>query len=404
MFLTDRELFYRHLAIPAEVPDAIEIVKAEGIYVYDDMGNRYVDLVSGVSVSNVGHLHPEVVDAVKNQITKYMHLMVYGKYIQSPQVQLAGLMAENMPEKLNSVYFVNSGSEAIEGALKLAKRITGRTEMVSFKNAYHGHTHGAMSMLGNEEMKYAFYPLLPDIRFLNFNSLDDLAQITNKTACVLIEPIQAEAGILIPDKNYIKAVRERCDEVGAILIFDEVQMGFGRTGKLFAFEHFDVVPDIICLAKAMGGGMPIGAFVSSQKNMKLLTHNPELGHITTFGGHPVSCASALASLKVILREKLADSANIKGRMFAKALEGHPLVKEVRQIGLMLAVELTDDTVTDKVVHGLYKERLIIDRFLFHSASFRIAPPLTITEEEVKMIYNQILKVFNNILTERKRII
>ncbi len=402
MFLTDRELFYRHLAIPAEVPDAIEIVKAEGIYVYDDMGNRYVDLVSGVSVSNVGHLHPEVVDAVKNQITKYMHLMVYGKYIQSPQVQLAGLMAENMPEKLNSVYFVNSGSEAIEGALKLAKRITGRTEMISFKNAYHGHTHGAMSMLGNEEMKYAFYPLLPDIRFLNFNNFDDLAQITKKTACVLIEPIQAEAGILIPDKNYIKAVRERCDEVGAILIFDEVQMGFGRTGKLFAFEHFDVVPDIICLAKAMGGGMPIGAFVSSQKNMKLLTHNPELGHITTFGGHPVSCAAALASLKVILRENLAESAQIKGRMFAKALEDHPLVKDIRQIGLMLAVELVDESVTEKVIHGLYKERLIIDRFLFHSTSFRIAPPLTITEEEVKMIYSQIIKVLNNILTDRKR--
>ena len=402
MFLTDRELFYRHLAIPAEVPDAIEIVKAEGIYVYDGMGNRYVDLVSGVSVSNVGHLHPEVVDAVRNQITKYMHLMVYGKYIQSPQVQLAGLMAENMPEKLNSVYFVNSGSEAIEGALKLAKRITGRTEMVSFKNAYHGHTHGAMSMLGNEEMKYAFYPLLPDIRFLNFNNFDDLAQITKKTACVLIEPIQAEAGILIPDKNYIKAVRERCDEVGAILIFDEVQMGFGRTGKLFAFEHFDVVPDIICLAKAMGGGMPIGAFVSSQKNMKLLTHNPELGHITTFGGHPVSCAAALASLKVILRESLAESAQIKGRMFAKALEDHPLVKDIRQIGLMLAVELVDESVTEKVIHGLYKERLIIDRFLFHSNSFRIAPPLTITEEEVKMIYSQIIKVLNNILTDRKR--
>ncbi len=402
MFLTDRELFYRHLAIPAEVPDAIEIVKAEGIYVYDDMGNRYVDLVSGVSVSNVGHLHPEVVDAVRNQITKYMHLMVYGKYIQSPQVQLAGLMAENMPEKLNSVYFVNSGSEAIEGALKLAKRITGRTEMVSFKNAYHGHTHGAMSMLGNEEMKYAFYPLLPDIRFLNFNNFDDLAQITKKTACVLIEPIQAEAGILIPDKNYIKAVRERCDEVGAILIFDEVQMGFGRTGKLFAFEHFDVVPDIICLAKAMGGGMPIGAFVSSQKNMKLLTHNPELGHITTFGGHPVSCAAALASLKIILRENLAESAQIKGRMFAKALEDHPLVKDIRQIGLMLAVELVDESVTEKVIHGLYKERLIIDRFLFHSNSFRIAPPLTITEEEVKMIYDQIIKVLNSILTDRKR--
>ncbi len=396
MYLTDRELFYRYLAVPAEIPEALEIVRAEGIYLYDDLDNRYVDLVSGVSVSNVGHQHPAVVEAVKEQAEKYMHLMVYGKYIQSPQVRLAGKMAENLPSSLDSVYFVNSGSEAIEGALKLAKRITGRTEMIGFKDAYHGHTHGAMSMLGNEKMKYAFYPLLPDIRFLHFNVLEDLAQITEKTACVLIEPIQAEAGILIPGMTYMRALRDRCTETGAMLIFDEVQMGFGRTGKLFAFEHFDVVPDILCLAKAMGGGMPIGAFVSSKERMLLLTHHPDLGHITTFGGHPVSCAAALASFDIILRDKLHEKAQAKGRLFVKWLDGHPLVKEVRQIGLMLAVELVDEVTTDKVVHEMYNNRLIVDRFLFSDTSFRIAPPLTITEEEIRMIADKILDSLNQI--------
>jgi len=396
MYLTNRELFYRNVAIPSEEPEALEIVRAEGIYIYDDLGNEYVDLVSGVSVSNVGHLHPKVVKAVEDQIKKYMHLMVYGKYIQSPQVRLAGLMTEHLPESLDSVFFVNSGSEAIEGALKLAKRMTGRTEMIAFKNAYHGHTHGAMSLLGNEEMKYAFYPLLPDVKFLEFNDLDSLSEITSKTACVLIEPIQAEAGIIIPDKNYIRAVRERCTETETVLIFDEVQMGFGRTGKLFAFEHFGVVPDILCLAKAMGGGMPIGAFVSSKKNMKLLTHHPELGHITTFGGHPVSCAAALASLEVILQEKLHEQAQAKGRMFVKRLSGHPLVKEIRQTGLMLAVELKDEDTLNKAERELFKSRLIIDRFLFDYRSFRIAPPLTINEEEIEKISQLIITSLNQI--------
>lgn len=397
MQLTNRQLFYQHLALPADVPDAIEIVKAEGIYLYDVNGKRFVDLVSGVSVSNVGHRHPKVVEAIHHQLKQYLHLMVYGKYIQSPQVKLAGKLSEKLPEKLNSVYFVNSGSEAIEGALKLAKRITGRTEIIAFKNAYHGSTHGALSVLGNEEMKYAYRPLLPDIRFLNFNQQADLEQITTQTACVIIEPIQAEAGILIPDRSYLKALRERCNETGSILIFDEVQMGFGRTGRLFAFENFGIVPDILCLAKGMGGGMPIGAFVASSANMNLLTHNPALGHITTFGGHPVNCAAALASLEVILENRLHEKASAKGKLFVELLKNHPVVQSIRQAGLMLAVELKPAFSVSKLVKVLQTNRLIVDQFLFNSSSFRIAPPLTITEQEIREVAEQVLESLNNLL-------
>lgn len=400
MHLTNRELFYQYLALPSEVPHALEIVKAKGIMLYDVNGEEYIDLVSGVSVSNVGHSHPEVIEAVKKQSEQYMHLMVYGKYIQSPQVQLAGEMAKHLPEALQSVYFVNSGSEAIEGALKLAKRITGRTEMIAFKNAYHGSTHGALSMLGNEEMKYAYRPLLPDIRFLHFNHTADLAQITHQTACVLVEPVQAEAGIIIPDKEYMQALRHRCNQTGSVLIFDEVQMGFGRTGKLFAFENFEVIPDILCLAKAMGGGMPIGAFTSSKENMQLLTHHPALGHITTFGGHPVSCAAALAAFKIILREKLHETADFKGKLFVELLQKQPLIKEIRQIGLMLAVELVEDAVADKLVDKLFENRMVVDRFLFNNTAFRIAPPLTITEKEIRMIAQRITMSLQQIEKEK----
>ncbi len=396
MQLTNRQIFYNHLALPSEVSNAIEVVKAEGIYLYDDKGDKFIDLVSGVSVSNLGHSHPEIVEAVKKQAETYMHLMVYGKYIQSPQVQLAGELIKFLPEELNSVYLVNSGSEAIEGALKLAKRITGRTEIIAFKNAYHGSTHGALSVLGNEEMKYAFRPLLPDIRFLEFNNGDDLENISENTACVLIEPVQAEAGIVIPSKEYMIALREKCNETGTILIFDEVQMGFGRTGKLFAFENFGVVPDILCLAKAMGGGMPIGAFVSSKENMQLLTHHPALGHITTFGGHPVSSAAALTSLKIIVREKLHEQADGKGKLFVENLENHPLVKEIRQIGLMIGVELINNDITDKLVNKLFENKMVVDRFLFNSASFRIAPPLNITEDEIEMISDRIITSLNEV--------
>ncbi len=385
MHLTNRQLFLRHLALPSVDEEAPEIVKAEGIYLYDIDGNQYVDLVSGVSVSNTGHGHPRIIDAIKKQLDEHMHLMVYGKYIQSTQVRLARKLADLLPDNLQSVYFVNSGSEAIEGALKLAKRITGRTGLVACRNAYHGSTHGALSLLGDEEMKYAYRPLLPDTALIRYNSLEDLQMLTENTAAFLIEPIQAEAGIILPDEGYLKAVRKRCNEVGCMLIFDEIQMGFGRTGKLFAFEHYQVVPDILCLAKALGGGMPLGAFISSRENMMLLTHHPELGHITTFGGHPVSCAASLAALDVIMEEKLADKAGPKGERFEKELISHPSVAAIRRKGLMLGVEFKAPGRLPALMKSFKEHRLIVDQFLFNDNSFRIAPPLTITEEQISPI-------------------
>ena len=389
MQLTNRQIFQNHLAIPSKLSDPIEIVKAEGIYIYSDAGKKYIDLVSGVSVSNVGHLHPRVVEATKAQLDSYMHLMVYGKYIQSPQVKLTEKLIENLPKKLNSVYFVNSGSEAIEGALKLAKRITCKTDIISFNNAYHGSTHGALSVLGNEEMKNAFRPLLPNVYFYKFTDYEVIDCITTNTACVIMEPIQTEAGIIIPDKDWLKTIRKKCNETGTILIFDEVQLGFGRSGKLFAFENFDIIPDILCLAKAMGSGMPIGAFISSSENMNKLTHNPELGHITTFGGHPVSCAASLAGLEVITEEKLYQRSNQLGKLFVDMLNDQPLIKEIRQIGLMLGVEIVSPYKIYDLISIFLKNGLIVDQFLFNESSFRIAPPLTISKDEIKIIVEKI---------------
>lgn len=381
--LTNRQLFQLHMGLPSVVDEPLEMSHAKGIHVFDSDGNAYIDLVSGVSVSNVGHLHPHVVGAIHRQLEQYMHLMVYGKFLQAPQVLLAEKITSYLPESLDAVYFVNSGSEAIEGALKLAKRLTGRTEMVSFRNAYHGGTAGALSLLGDENLKQAFRPLLPGTRLLDFNQLSQLQQITSQTACVLIEPIQAEAGIILPEEGYLEALRQRCDETGALLIFDEIQMGFGRTGSLFAFQQLNVVPDILCMAKAMGGGMPLGAFVASRERMNTLTFNPELGHITTFGGHPVSCAASLAALEVIEKEKLTEHAEDKGRLFAEALIDHPAVLEVRQAGLMLGVEIEHNLNISKLMYTFKKNRLIVDQFLFHAHAFRIAPPLTITTTEIE---------------------
>lgn len=393
--ISEKHLFLQHVGQTNEAPLMLEIERAEGIYLYDKSGKKYIDLVSGVSVSNLGHGHPEIKEAIKKQVDNYTHLMVYGEYVQSSQVQYAKKLTDLLPEKLSSVYFVNSGSEAIEGSLKLAKRFTGRTEIVAFKNAYHGSTHGALSLMSDERFKRAFRPLLPDIRYLDFNSLNDLDQISEKTACVVVEPIQAEGGIIVPGIEFHKALRKRCDETGALLVFDEIQTGFGRTGSLFAFEQFGIVPDIMAIAKAMGGGMPIGAFVSSKEIMWNLTHNPALGHITTFGGHPVSAAAALASLNIISQKGFISKIKDKGDLFRKLLV-HKNILEIRGKGLFLAVKLDSNKKMSKFYKLCLEEGIIFDLFLFCQDAFRIAPPLIISDEEIKIISNKLLDLLDKI--------
>jgi acetylornithine/succinyldiaminopimelate/putrescine aminotransferase len=395
--LTQRQLFFEHVALPSLFPMGLEIVSAEGIYMYGSDGTRYTDLVSGVCVTNLGHRHPAIVQAVKDQVDKYMHLMVYGEFIQSPQVKLAQLLTQMLPPTLNSVYFVNSGSEAIEGALKLAKRITGRSRLIGFTNSYHGGTHGAYSMLGNEDLKNAYRPLLPDIYFLRFNNLDDLQLIDNKTACVLAEPVQAEAGIIVPDQEYMLALRQRCTETGTQLIFDEIQTGFGRTGKLFCFEHYGITPDIVCMAKGMGGGMPIGAFVADKKMMLAFTNNPDFGHITTFGGHPVCAAAALANLQVLTENpEFMAEADEKGAKFEKALSPHPAVVKVRRKGLLMSVELKSLETNARAMKLLLDEGIITDPFFFMPQAFRIAPPLIITHQQIEESICRIVKVLDKV--------
>ena len=395
--LTHRQLFFEHVAQTSTDPFAIEIESAEGIYLRGNNGEKYIDLVSGVSVSNVGHAHPEVVKAVQNQAAKHMHLMVYGEMIQSPQVRYAELLTSKLAAQLNTVYYVNSGSEAIEGAMKLAKRATGRSGVVAFRNAYHGGTQGALSILGDEVLKNAFRPLLPGITHLNFNVPEELSKIDKTTACVVVEPVQAEAGIIVPDTSYMQQLRARCDEVGALLIFDEIQTGFGRTGKLFAHEHYDVVPDIMTIAKSMGGGMPIGAFVADKQLMNQLTYNPALGHITTFGGHPVSCAAALASLEIILRDELTQRANEVGSIFRQKMK-HPRIKNVRGKGLFLAVDLDDVFIPDFMKYAA-ENGIIFDPFLFNPEAFRIAPQLIITNEQATEIAEKLLGLIDTFVNK-----
>lgn len=380
--LTPRQIFLQHMAQTTDFPLSLEIEKAEGLYLIDAKGKKYMDLISGISVSNVGHRHPKVVEAIKNQVDKYLHLMVYGEYIQVPQVQLAKLLADNLPEQLNCSYFVNSGSEAVDGAVKLAKRISGKTEVISFRNAYHGSTQGVLSIGGNEGFKNAYRPLIPDVRILEFNSIEDLKHISmQKTACVVVEPVQGEAGIRVADKAFMEALRKRCDENCCLLIFDEIQSGCGRSGKLFAFEQFGIVPDILCIAKGMGGGMPIGAFISSTKMMHAFTHQPMLGHITTFGGHPVSCAASKATFEVILAEKLIEQIPAKEKIIRESLK-HPSIKEIRGMGLLLAVQFESFEITKKIIDTCIQNGVITDWFLFCDNAMRIAPPLTITEKEL----------------------
>lgn len=393
---TLRDLYFRHMGLPSRRSMAIEVDHAEGIYFFDSKGKRYTDLVSGVAVSNVGHRHPKVLEAISTQLEKYMHLMVYGEYIQSPQVKLAEKLSKQLADRLDAVYFVNSGSEAIEGALKLAKRHTARNEIIAFKNAYHGGTAGALSILGNESLKQSFRPLLPGIRHLEYDRADKLESITEQTACVVVECIQAEAGIILPEKDFLLKLRQKCDETGALLIVDDIQMGFGRTGKLFSFEHYHIEPDILCLAKGMGGGMPIGAFISSREIMDELTFEPELGHITTFGGHPVSCAAALANLGVILEEDLCAKAEARGAQCHEILNGHPAIKEIRRKGLMMAIELQDAETADKLVKLFLDEGLVTDRFLFKPNAFRIAPPLTITPQQIEETSKSIISCLDKL--------
>ncbi len=394
--MTDRELFYRYLGMPSFAPVGLEIVEAEGIYIRDRDGKQYIDLVSGISVSNTGHRHPAVLEAIRLQLDKYLHLNVYGKYIQSPQVLLARRLTELLPDHLDSVFFVNSGSEAIEGAMKLAKRYTGRTEVIAFKNAYHGSTQGALSILGNETLKNAFRPLVPGIRFIRFNQPCDLEQITDHTACVVAETIQAEAGLILPDESFLFQLRKRCNETGTLLVIDDVQMGFGRTGKFFSFEHYGFTPDILVLAKALGAGMPLGAFIAPKDVMDTLAFHPELGHITTFGGHPVCCAAALAGIEILLSGNLLAEVEVKGRLFEERLKGHTVIRSYRRKGLTMGLDLVDPDKKQAFQEALIQNGIITDWSLFQPATFRIAPPLTITVEEIEEACIRLITVMDRI--------
>lgn len=378
----DKALFLNHIAQTTPFPFAIPIERAEGVYLYSPGGRKYIDMISGISVSNIGHRHPKVVKAIKDQVDKHLHVMVFGEYIQASSNQLTRKLISLLPPVLDCVYYVNSGTEANEGALKLAKRATGRTELVSFRGSYHGSTHGSMSVSGNEVKKQAFRPLLPDVRFLRFGHLDDLEKITTKTAGVIVETIQGDAGVRVPTTAYMKALRARCNEVGALLILDEIQCGMGRTGTLFAFEQFGIVPDVLTIGKAFGGGLPIGAFIANQKHMKLFTHDPMLGHITTFGGNPVCCASALATLQAIEEDQLLTTVESKGKKIESLLK-HPLIREVRRAGLMFAIDFDSAERVQRIVQYALDKGVVCFWFLSCPHSFRIAPPLTISEEEIE---------------------
>ncbi|MEX0987201.1 MAG: aspartate aminotransferase family protein [Bacteroidales bacterium] len=382
MTLSNRQLFLKYVGQTSGHPLQLEIERAEGIYFYTPGGKRYIDLVSGVSVSSLGHNHPAIIEAVKSQVDKHMHLMVYGEFVQSTQVKYAAWLSGHLPDDLDVVYYVNSGSEAIEGAMKLAKRYTGRPEILAFNKAYHGSTHGALSILGDKKFHAGFLPLLPGINHAEFNDPAALEMITENTAAVVVEPIQAEAGIIEPHEGFLKKLREKCDQTGTLLVLDEIQTGFGRTGKLFAFEHYEIVPDIICFAKSFGGGMPLGAFVSSGEKMRSLTQNPELGHITTFGGHPVSCAAGLAAQKFVEKNQLIAHAKVMGELY-KELMVHDGICEVRGKGLFLAVEFNNTISGKRLMENIFANGIILDQFLFCDNAFRIAPPFIITEEEVR---------------------
>ncbi|MFV0540641.1 MAG: aspartate aminotransferase family protein [Aestuariibaculum sp.] len=388
--------FITYQAQTSPHPLALEISYANGSYIYDSSNKGYLDFVSGVSATPLGHNHPKVVNAIKTQLDKYMHVMVYGEYAQQAPVELCKLLAKHLPKSLNKTYLTNSGTEAIEGALKLAKRITGRSEIIAAKQAYHGNTMGAMSVMGQEECKQAFRPLIPNVRFINFNNENDLNHITTQTAGVILETIQGGAGFIEPQNNYLQKVKQRCDAVGALLILDEIQPGIGRTGQLFGFEHYNCIPDILVIGKGLGGGMPIGAFIASNKHMDLLTNNPKLGHITTFGGHPVIAASALATLKEITESKLIPDTLEKEKLFRKHLI-HPLITEIRGKGLMLAAITTSAEITNTAILQAQDKGLVLFWLLFEPKAIRITPPLTISEDEIVKGCQIIVDILDNLL-------
>ncbi len=387
--------FFTYQAQTTPHPLAMEISHAEGSYIYDANDKRYLDFVAGVSACSLGHKHPKVVAAIKEQLDKYLHVMVYGEYVQEPAVALSKLLAAHLPDPLEVTYLTNSGTEATEGALKLAKRVTGRTQIIAAKHAYHGNTQGAMSVMGFEERKRAFRPLIPDVDFIEFNNEEDLQKITTRTAGVILETIQGGAGFIAPKDDYLKKVRKRCDKVGAVLMLDEIQPGFGRTGTLFGFQNYDMVPDIVIMGKGMGGGMPVGAFTASKDMMSQLQDQPKLGHITTFGGHPVIAAACLATLKEITESDLMQQALEKEQLFRELLV-HPKIKEVRGKGLMLAIMLEDPELVNKVIFACQDKGLILFWLLFEPKAIRITPPLTVSEEEIREGCQIVLDCLNTV--------
>ncbi|MCW3120045.1 MAG: aspartate aminotransferase family protein [Chitinophagaceae bacterium] len=402
--MNQRELFLKHIAQTSPAPLALEIVKAEGCLLFDKEGKEYLDLIGGISVANTGHRHPKVIEAIQKQLEAYLHIMVYGEFIETPQVQYAKLLTDHLPPSLNSVYFTNSGAEAVEGAMKLSKRVTSRSQIISFNNSYHGSTQGALSIMGSEYWRNAFRPLLPDILHLEYGDATALSFINEQTCCVIAETVQGEAGIIAPSKEWMQTLRKQCTDTGTILILDEIQTGFGRTGKLWGFEHFDIVPDILLAGKALGGGMPLGAFIADQKLMGTLTDNPVLGHITTFGGHPVCCAAGMAALQALLDQEMIDDIKRKEDLFKSWLVHAPKgaagrsskIKAVRSFGLWLAVEFDSFETNKKVIDECITNGVLTDWFLFASNCLRISPPLTISDEEIKKACKTILQAIDSI--------
>ncbi len=391
-----RQLFLKHLAQTSEKPMELEVSSAHGVWLYGPGDRIWMDLISGIGMSPLGHTHPAVVQAVEDQARKYMHVMVYGEYILSPQVQLVNALCSHLPDALDNVYLVNSGSEAVEGAMKLAKRFTGRYELLSCANAYHGSTQGAMSLMSDGFFSDAYRPLLPGIGHIRFNNFDDLARITTRTAAVITETVQAESGIHPPDPAWLLALRQRCTDQGALLLLDEIQCGYGRTGHLWAFEAFGIAPDVLMLGKGMGGGMPIAAFVAPRHMMQVLSRDPVLGHITTFGGHPVSSAAALATLTTLMDSNLINLVESKSNLFIELLSPHPAIREIRSAGLMMALDLGDDQKVQQAIHHALDLGVVTDWFLFNSGSIRISPPLIISEEEIKEGCARLLKALDRV--------